>query len=393
MKKILIVAPPFSGHLNALKGLMAEYHHEFEFHILITGWTNLPPDLTDVTVPARIMALYELHDTDPLHFTLPRAAGLVAQCEANVRKIEPDLIIYDFFSLEAHVVSKKLGIPAWCSISAFIGPYLHKEVMLANLEEERNAAALRILGLRKEDLEMVSDGLLATGELNIIWSYPAVTPANYMENRKPSRYVFGGYLACKPIEKKADRPTTENALVYFSLGTIVMNTLWNSDPELRERLKLLVGLLAEQWRDKPFRVLFAHQGKTVLSEYPPNWCSVAQVDQKKTLSEASLFITHAGANSLHEAIANKVPMLAVPFFGDQLLAADRIAELGIGKNVAPGRDISTTRSTDFINEVLAERIDVGVRQMLDKRDYYAKNFEGLATGAENICRLISDSLR
>jgi UDP:flavonoid glycosyltransferase YjiC (YdhE family) len=43
----------------------------------------------------------------------------------------------------------------------------------------------------------------------------------------------------------------------------------------------------------------------------------------------SLFVTHSGAESIHEAIYEGVPMLAIPFFGDQPGNAVRIAELGI----------------------------------------------------------------
>jgi UDP:flavonoid glycosyltransferase YjiC (YdhE family) len=45
----------------------------------------------------------------------------------------------------------------------------------------------------------------------------------------------------------------------------------------------------------------------------------------------SLFVTHGGAESIHEAIYGGVPMLAIPFFGDQPGNAVRVAELNIAR--------------------------------------------------------------
>merc|ERR1712194_289951 len=39
---------------------------------------------------------------------------------------------------------------------------------------------------------------------------------------------------------------------------------------------------------------------------------------------------HGGANSMHEALSLRVPMMAVPVFGDQPLNADAIAACGAG---------------------------------------------------------------
>lgn len=43
-----------------------------------------------------------------------------------------------------------------------------------------------------------------------------------------------------------------------------------------------------------------------------------------------LFITQGGSQSLEEAVAARVPLLAIPFIADQYANAERIATLGIG---------------------------------------------------------------
>lgn len=53
------------------------------------------------------------------------------------------------------------------------------------------------------------------------------------------------------------------------------------------------------------------------------------VDQWNALREASVFITHQGLNSTHEAIFHQTPMISYPFFADQPGLAKRCQELGL----------------------------------------------------------------
>lgn len=46
-----------------------------------------------------------------------------------------------------------------------------------------------------------------------------------------------------------------------------------------------------------------------------------------------LFITQGGLQSLEEAISCRVPLLAIPFFADQVNNADRVVSLGIGQQL------------------------------------------------------------
>jgi UDP:flavonoid glycosyltransferase YjiC (YdhE family) len=53
------------------------------------------------------------------------------------------------------------------------------------------------------------------------------------------------------------------------------------------------------------------------------------VDQWKALREASVYLTHQGLNSTHEAIFQGTPMISSPFFADQPSLAKRCQELGL----------------------------------------------------------------
>ncbi|XP_059446926.1 anthocyanidin 3-O-glucosyltransferase 7-like [Corylus avellana] len=65
---------------------------------------------------------------------------------------------------------------------------------------------------------------------------------------------------------------------------------------------------------------------------------VAWTPQAQVLAHASVgvFVTHSGANSVYESIANGVPLICRPFFGDQHMIGRIIEEWGIGVGVEGG---------------------------------------------------------
>jgi len=389
MKKILLYCPPFSGHLNVFRALVSEYGDRFDLRLVITGWTNISPDLSGMNIPMDVLAASSLAETDPALFTLPRTVELLSKSIEIAETFRPDLIVYDFFSLEGYLAGKKLNIPAWCSVPALIGPFEQSEYLKEKLAALKNVEALASLGLRAEDLEMVSDGLFIPGERNLLWSYPALTPANFMKNRKPGQYSFVGNLSKKCGSAGAQK-NEERPLVYFSFGTVVMDNLWNQREEVREGLKKFIAALAKKWENKPFDVLFVDRGRKLLPEYPKNWKAVEKADQLEMLSRASLFITHAGGNSFHEAVEKRVPMIAVPFFGDQPLIARQIEALGLGKNLAPSAGIDTAAQKDFVNEALAEKLAESVEKMLGELEQYRERFGNLSLRSEEIAELLAE---
>lgn len=82
------------------------------------------------------------------------------------------------------------------------------------------------------------------------------------------------------------------------------------------------------------------------------------VPQIEVLQHADVFLTHCGMNSVNEAMALGVPMVAMPFINDQLSNAKRIVELGIGKRVrsfpSSGKQLYNTvmevSSSDMVKE-------------------------------------------
>merc|ERR1712066_1144140 len=84
---------------------------------------------------------------------------------------------------------------------------------------------------------------------------------------------------------------------------------------------------------------------------PSNFIVRSAVPQLEILPRCAAFVTHGGANSMHEALSFGVPMAVVPVFGDQPLNADSVARCGAG--LAFRRPMSSV-STESLRSALQQ---------------------------------------
>jgi UDP:flavonoid glycosyltransferase YjiC (YdhE family) len=68
------------------------------------------------------------------------------------------------------------------------------------------------------------------------------------------------------------------------------------------------------------------------------------------LAHTDVFITHVGANSMHEALFYGVPLVCVPHFGDQPQNAHRVVAEGAGVLLPPA-EISAARVAAEVERV------------------------------------------
>lgn len=396
-QKILVFCPPFDGHLNVIKRLTGSDKCHFQWKIVITGWTNVPVETANYGCDIAMLAKSALAETDPALWTLPRAAELLEACIDIAREYQPDLIFYDFFSIEGSLVGQLLDIPAWSSIPAFMGRFEDLDYLTKKLSSKDNIAAMRDLHKRygltinPKKLEMISDGIHIPGEVNIVWSYPSVTPADFMAHRQKRHYVFVGSVF-SPTTPNRSPSVSARPIIYLSFGTVVMNNLWNQRAEVREGLTVFFGELAKIWQNRNWDVVFVTQGKEVLTQYPKNWHVVENVNQFEVLNRSSVFVTHGGSNSFHEAILAQTPMVVVPFFGDQPLVAQTVAKLGIGSNLVPGVSIDTRAPRDYLQHGLAQAVDVTVKEILSN-NAYTNSLELLNLAHTDIYSLLARQIR
>ncbi|MBA3733073.1 glycosyltransferase family 1 protein [Patescibacteria group bacterium] len=380
-KKIIIFSVPFSGHLNVLKDFIKEHGNSFDFKLVITGWSNISANLDSLETETTIIQNSELHETDPALWTFPRLVNQLEECLKIARSFKPDIVLYDFFSIEGYFVGKILGIPYWSSIPALMGPFENREYLSNKFFIPINQESIKTISkkfnveINEDEIEMISDGFHFPGQVNIVWSYKSITPENFKKNRKDVPYIFVGnlkenYKSLRTIKVK------NNPKIYFSLGTVIMNNLWSQQEDTKKKLIDFITYLADLWKDRPWNIVFITQGKNIIETTPKNWTMFTTADQIVELKESDIFVTHGGNNSFHEAVLSKVPMVVIPFFGDQPLIGKKVEELGIGINLLNHTDISTQNSKEFLNNELAEKVDKAIQNILDT-DKYRKAFDNL----------------
>lgn len=103
------------------------------------------------------------------------------------------------------------------------------------------------------------------------------------------------------------------------------------------------------------RVLWKYEDES-LGDIPANVMIRKWMPQNDILAHPNvlLFITHGGMFGTMEALYNGVPLLSIPFFGDQFRNAIRIDASGHGKFIQH-RDITVKTFSKAINEIISNK--------------------------------------
>src|SRR5271154_7192827 len=140
-----------------------------------------------------------------------------------------------------------------------------------------------------------------------------------------------------PWEKLTGAP-----LIYASMGTLVNG------------MEIVYRTILEAVRRSPDTQVVLAVGKNIkiedLEPIPSNAIIVPTAPQIELLKRAALCITHAGINTVLEALAQGVPMVAIPVGFDQPGIAARIAYHRVGGFVEVG-DLTVERLSELIQKV------------------------------------------
>ena len=143
-----------------------------------------------------------------------------------------------------------------------------------------------------------------------------------------------------PWEKLTGKP-----LVYASMGTLVNG------------LAGVYGVLLKAADNFPELQLVLSIGKNIdpddLGPIPPNTIVVRSAPQLELLKRSVLCITHAGLNTTLEALAQGVPMVAIPIGYEQPGIAARIAHHGVGEFLEVG-DLTEQKLSRLIQQTTTD---------------------------------------
>ncbi|KAK7793475.1 hypothetical protein R5R35_010151 [Gryllus longicercus] len=128
-----------------------------------------------------------------------------------------------------------------------------------------------------------------------------------------------------PADLQAWLDGAEQGVVYFSLGSNVMSK--DLPPE---KLQAILRALARL----PQRVLWKFENDE-LPGRPPNVRVAKWLPQQDILAHPNVrvFITQGGLQSFQEAVYHAVPLLGIPFIGDQPFNVAKMAAAGVGERL------------------------------------------------------------
>ncbi len=194
------------------------------------------------------------------------------------------------------------------------------------------------------DAQAVDDAFAAHGSM-VLFNYPQALHDHERTAELPRAHAFLGATprreqASADVEAWLDRDA-EPPLVLVSLGTF-----------LSARDDVL-GTIAAGLRLLDVRVALAtgSADPAGLGALPSEWLVSSYLPQVSILRRASVLVTHAGNNSVTEALAQGVPMLALPFSTDQFDGAAAIEAHGLGIAADPNR-VTSRQLADGVRSLI-----------------------------------------
>jgi UDP:flavonoid glycosyltransferase YjiC (YdhE family) len=242
----------------------------------------------------------------------------IAPLRAHLRMTRPDVVVIDPMAYFAAIAAHEERVP-WLGLSTSLNPCIRDE-----MESELKATLRALDGTRRalfgaHGIESprfrVSDLLSPLG--TFVLSTPALLGDALPDDGVPVHMVGAALPGGAARPRRAERP-----LVYVSFGSQAYH----------QPAHLAVVLEAARSVDARFVVAMGELASSELARSaPPNVEVVPFAPQVALLAEASVAVTHGGANSVHEALAHAVPLVVSPICNDQHHNAELVAGAGAGQ--------------------------------------------------------------
>ena len=311
---------------------------------------------------------------------LNEAGAYIEDVLAVLRQDRPDAIAHDFAGIAGTIAADVLNVPNVMLYTSY--PANDTYSVAASFENVPADHPLRVAaadiaqgymekyGCRNMTVKEIFDG---HGDLNIVMMQKRLVPNH--ESFDDSFVFTGVQMGKRTAFGRWKAPDNGKPLLYSSLGTA-----FNNWPEY-------YPILFDAVRDLDINV-FAALGAiepTSLTNIPANVEVGQMVPQLDLLSQASVFITHAGMGGTGEAIYYGVPMIAIPQMEEQAITARQIEKTGLGVAFLDKGAITSASLKEAIEKLLN---DTSYRHTAKDFSEDMKSLGGAAASADALLKYL-----
>ncbi len=336
MKKVLILVPPFFGHIFPTLSIGQELIKR-GYSVCWVGLKEIDshflPDNSEFIVPEeveknreRVNSIIERQNEStgiPVEEMYSWAFELTwfpffhiiyEGLKNVVDDFKPDLILTDQCMLAGPIVAIQMQIPFVSSISIQPGMFYPTDLPYANQKWLAN----RLMDLQKEHGINKDSLIFDSRELNLVY----MSKEFINGNRFPQHYHFLG-----PIVDKRPQPisfdwnkvkNTEWPIVYASLGTV-----------LKDISKKFYQKVVDALKEQELTVIVSADIE-LFDSWPDNFIVQSYLPQTEILPRVSALITPGGLNTVNEALYFGIPMVVLPMGHDQYGNSNLVKDKGCG---------------------------------------------------------------
>ncbi|MDQ6679246.1 MAG: glycosyltransferase [Acidobacteriota bacterium] len=410
-----IVSPPVPGHLNPFcalgRELMGRGHRVTVFHmadvrerILREGLEFVDlgaADHPEGTLPASLAQLGKLKGWPALRFTIGEVArGTAMFCRdlpAALREANIDVVLVDQTEPAGSAVAQLLGLPHVTICNALIlhrepdvpppfSPWSYRPNAVGRIRNRVGyfaadrvlAPVRRVIHRFQREWGVPEYGDMSESHSSRLQISQQFAAFDFPRRNLPACFHFVGPLrnqspAAEPFpwEKINGKP-----LIFASLGT------------LQTGKQRIFRMFAEACEPLDVQLAIAHGGGlngAEIAALPGKPLVVPFAPQVEVLSRARLALTHAGLNTVLDALSNGVPLVAIPITFEQPGIAARVQWTGCGEVV----DLNGLTATAMRQAIVRVLNEPRYSQKAAHIAQSAKNVGGVSKAADLILGLSS----
>ena len=242
----------------------------------------------------------------------------------DMERLQPDCIVADSMAVWGKAIAFKLGIPFVSSTTTFAFNQHSAKIMKQSIGQ-MFGMIFSMPKIQKDIKRLQDKGYPIHNILDIIQNDDKTDTIVYTSpefqpcaDTFSDKYAFVG-PSVRPAISQVEK--TREKLVYISMGTV------NND-----MMKFYKNCIAAL-ENTEYQVIMSVGNLVDIEEFghlPENISVYRQVDQIAVLSQADVFLSHCGMNSVNESLYYQVPLVMYPQTSEQGGVATRVLQLGAG---------------------------------------------------------------